>query len=464
MQPDSLAPELVHQIACSLETREDAVSFALTCQYVYSILSQIHLQYIEIRSPLRMPSLWARLSRDDMRASVVRSLTVLPEDTWDIDSVTRDYFDLEEQIPQEYRECSANDHGTGHWNVDQKVLQEWQEELHAALERMKCLRQFRWLRSVPPVSEGENDLWTRLQSLGTVQELQVLDVRHARASGWPSVVASPSFQSFRGLTSFYLQTDETDNTDDDPDVTPLLRMLVVNCPGLEKLRLHLYLLRHIETANADLLVREGLWSNLESLYLEGFNCRPSDLSLFLFHHPALRELKLPCMMPGHGWQDLTLAPGTLPNLHTLECHSPTAAAVLRDSEVASRLVRLRGIDLSDTVCLSAYFKWDFEWEDEHELEEVDLNAEIPSPWKAKLLEGIRTHTSIVSLELDKEPSHSQLAELAEVAPQITELSFCGDYDVKGAECWREARHHSPRLVPLFKDTDQLDRSRESVED
>ncbi|EPQ50367.1 hypothetical protein GLOTRDRAFT_134034 [Gloeophyllum trabeum ATCC 11539] len=351
-------------------------------------------------------------------------------------SVIADYLPMVERTPEEYRECSLVDDGRRYgsdvkWSSE--VVGAREHELGTALRRMQNLHQFRWFRPLPPVSTGEDDLWTILKSLGTVRALHILDLHEKCLPSWPSVVASSSFLSFCGLTSLTLRSEAMDRISEDPDVTPLLQMLVSNCPALENVRLHLHLFTHIETAPADVMVRDGQWPNLTSLYLEGFNCQPTDLAIFLGRHSGLRELRLPCMMPGYRWKDLVLPSGSLPNLRTLECHSPTASALLSNGEVATNLVTLQAIDLHDVVRLAEYFKWDYEWEDEHDLEILELQREIPSPWKAQLLEGIRAHPSITWLELDKEPSHSQVAELAEVAPQITELSFCGDYDRKKRE-------------------------------
>ncbi|EPQ50365.1 hypothetical protein GLOTRDRAFT_141548 [Gloeophyllum trabeum ATCC 11539] len=418
----------------------------MSCRYLYSILRDTHLQYRDIRSPLCKPVLWSRLARDDMRASLTRSLTILPENVFnDMQSVISDYLPMEERVPEEYRECSPVDNGR---NSDvprrREVLHGHEQNLIAALKRMTNLRQFRWFRMPPPVSEGKDDLWTMLNSLGTVEELHVLDLQDLKSSGWRSVVETPSFLSFQGLTFLDLRTDVADRAEDDPDLDPLLRMLV-NCPRLKSLRVHLQLFSQVVAADAEILVQEGRWPQLTSLYLEGFSCQPDSLSAFLSHHEALRELRLSCMMPGYRWRDLSLPQGSLPNLCTLECHSPTAAALLRDPQVAPNLASLRGIDLSDTVRLNDYFLLDYEY-DEPEFGEPDVHKERPSPWKAELLEAIRAHPRITSIEVDKKPTAAQIRELRQVAPQLKELSFCGEYDRKGEHLWHEARFHSPRLV------------------
>ncbi|EPQ50372.1 hypothetical protein GLOTRDRAFT_134038 [Gloeophyllum trabeum ATCC 11539] len=418
-----LPPELLDQIACFIDAREDIISFALACNYFFTTLSQTHLQYRDIRGPLCLVPLWKRLAEDVRSASLVRSLTILPEDSWDLQSVVRDSLPLDFRLPTEYREYDPGPDSRRYDSVP----------VNAALKLMVNLRRFRWFRVPPPVCEEGNDLWRTLGGLGTVRDLHVLDLHDLDLPDWPTVVSSPSFLSLSGLSSLDLRTDALDYSHDEPDLTPLLRMLVNNCPNLVSLRIHLQLFSHDETASAHVLVQDGQWSNLARLYLEGLNCQPSDLSSFLCRHPTLEELRLPCMMPGYRWAQLALPPGNLQNL------------------LAPRLGTLHDIDLNDTVCLSDYFHWDFEWEEEHDINTEDL---VQSPWKRQLLQGISSHPTITSVGLANVSHPSQLLELAGVAPQLTQLSLDLDISIdpqseRQEQDWLRALSHFHHLEHII---------------
>ncbi|KZT25457.1 hypothetical protein NEOLEDRAFT_343389 [Neolentinus lepideus HHB14362 ss-1] len=424
----ALPPETLEVIACNSDCRKDLLSLALSCRYLYSVVSHPHLQYYDIRCRLDLTALWTRLSHpEDGYAGLIHSLTILPNDFWHIDSILRDSLPLEERLPEEYQEYTPLEKVRSA-AIDR--VMEWEEQLNIALKRMKNLRQFRWLHSACVV-EGEGDLWSTLNSLGTIHDLHILDIHIRDIRAAPSlgshIATSSSFLSFRGLSSLDLRTDAYELDNETPDATALLRMLISNCPELERLCLHLVLYTHIDTASADILLRHEGWPNLRFLHLDNFNCTSSALSLFLASHALLEDICLPPMMPRCKWAEVVLPDGALPNLHKLECRSHTGAAMLKNPGALTKLRELRGIDLHDEVDLDVYFSWDDEWWEEHEYDSPDGETVMVSPWKEQLLEGIRNHPSITSVWLDPHDrdvaASSHLLELAAVAPQINQLAF-----------------------------------------
>ncbi|KZT25455.1 hypothetical protein NEOLEDRAFT_1178257 [Neolentinus lepideus HHB14362 ss-1] len=411
-----------------------------------------------------MPALWTRLAHpDDDHAGLIRSLTILPHDPWDIDSVLRDGLPVEERLPKEYQEYTPLEKVR---SAEIDRVMEWEEQLNVALKRMKNLRQFRWFCSAPTV-EGEGDLWSTLNTLGTIRDLHIFDLGLG-----PHIATSSSFLSFRGLSSLDLRTEAYERDNETLDVTALLGMLISNCPDLERLRLHLVLYTHIDTASADMLLGHEGWPNLRFLHLEGFNCTSSALSPFLARHASLEDICLPLMMPGLKWAEVALPDGALPNLHKLECRSHTGAAMLKNPAALMQLRSLRGIDLYDEVDLRTYFSWDDEWWEEHEDDDPDDETAVVSPWKEQLLEGIRNHPSITSVWLETEDTDitkSHLLELAAVAPQITQLALHNTSPVPYTDEkeWLDTLTHFPHLrhliwlrLLLFGDSDsELDQDR-----
>ncbi|KZT25473.1 hypothetical protein NEOLEDRAFT_1133420 [Neolentinus lepideus HHB14362 ss-1] len=448
----TLPPEILDILACNLDCRKDLLSLALSCRYLYSIVSHLHLQYHEIRCRLNMSALWTRLAHpEDGHAGLIRSLTILPNNLCDIDSVMEDSLPLKERLPEEYQEYTPLEDDQS--AVIESVT-EWEEQLNMALKRMKNLRQFRWFRDPPVVEsedESEDDLWSTLNALGTIRDLSILDLCRSSGLG-PYTATWDSFLSFRGLSSLDLKTDAYDIDYEMPDATALLGMLINNCPDLERLCLFLVLYTDNDSADADMLLRHEGWPNLRILRLAGFSCTASALSFFFASHASLEDICLPHMMPGRKWAEVTLPDGALPNLRKLECWSHTAAAMLKSPGALTKLRELRGIDLYDKVNLRTYFDWDDEWWAEHQDEDHDDETAVVSPWRVQLLEGIRNRPSITSLLLeieDLEITKSDLLELAAVAPQITHLVFQPASYALEVEEWLDTFSHFPHLRHLI---------------
>ncbi|TFK47464.1 hypothetical protein OE88DRAFT_809547 [Heliocybe sulcata] len=414
-----LPPELLDNIAAHLDCRKDILSLALCCHCLHSLVSHTHLQYRDIRCRLGLSALWDRLASDDLHAGLLRSLTILPDNVFDIQSVIRDNLLLEERVPDEYQECASDE-------ATVASGREREERLVRALKRAPNLRRFRWFGD-----PGGNNIWETLSALGTVQELHVLDLEREQPP-WVSperaIGTSHSFLSFRGLISFNLRANAFDKEQAVPNAMPLLRMLIDNCTDLQSLTLHLEMYGHMQTVSADPLLCHAGWPDLRNLYLEGFHCTSSTLSPFLASHPFLRDVHLPRMMPGYLWANVVLPDGALPNLRLLECSSHTAAALLRNPRAANGLTSLRGVDLEDELIVDMYFNYasDDEWWDGHADDDHDFETRTGSPWRAQLVEGIRLHPSITSVWLETESSYvptAHVMELATAAPQITELSL-----------------------------------------
>jgi hypothetical protein len=191
---------------------------------------------------------------------------------------------------------------------------------------------------------------------------------------------------------------------------------------------HLYLHSdyhdQFHVVSADLLLREADWPFLRSFQLEGnLSCHGRELQNFLIRHHNITILTLPPMFIGRRWADAKiLAPLTnFPDLKSLTCSSSQAVSILANS--TPQLKNLTGIELLEVVKQEDFFLWDDEYFseiDEEEIEDIITFGEfsIASPWRAPLLDAIKSNPSIVSIEMIQPPDEDSLTLLAEVAPQI----------------------------------------------
>ncbi|TFK47467.1 hypothetical protein OE88DRAFT_1666271 [Heliocybe sulcata] len=458
----ALPPELLENIVADVDRREDVLSLALSCRYLHSLVPPSLLQYRDIRCRLGKSALWDHLASDDLHAGLLRSLTIMPDRCGiSIDSGLRDNLPREERVPDEYREPTS-DEATREPYRKPGMWATWQaeERLIHTLKRLPNLRRFRWFRTpadtVP--NPGHSDVWETVNALGTVQELHVLDFA-GKWSPWmllaPAGDPSSSLLFFPGLTSFNLKGYPFQGEEQRlPDATPLLHMLVDNCPDLQSLTLDLGMEIYARTVCADLLLRPPGWPNLHTLYLDWFHCTSSTLSTFLASHPSLKDIRLSRKMPGYDWTNVVLQDGALPNLRRLECSSHTAAALLKNPRAANGLVSLRGVNLEDELIVDKYFNpgRSDAWWIVHTNDRLDLKTWRASPWKAQLLEGIRLHPLITSVWLGTASSNvpkTHVMELATVAPQITELSLPHDPPNPLDESeWIDTLSHFPNLKYL----------------
>ncbi|KZT25461.1 hypothetical protein NEOLEDRAFT_1178261 [Neolentinus lepideus HHB14362 ss-1] len=436
--------EMLDKVASCIDDREGVLSFGLSSKRLYSIVSKSHLQYCDIRVPLSMPALWARLSRpDDMRASLIRSLTILHDEPVDSESFFRN-FKLERRVLEEYAEEGSRSNVKG----DPVVFNGVDEGgIIPAVRRMINLRQFRWLRQQSVVVFGGDNLWTAINSLPMLKDLHVVDLNDDNDKR--VFATSDSFQSLRGFSSLTLTTAAFYNVGTEPsDTAPLVPMLTEHCPDLQSLDLNLGKYYGVTDPRAGRLLQDAKWRSLRVLHMKGMSCNAADLSKFLCCHPTIEDLQLPEAMPGPTWDSVVLVDDALPNLHVLKCHSPTAAALLKNPKALRCLRILSGIDLDDTVEMEDYFTLDEDWYALHGAEwEDDTTA---SPWKARLLEGINAHPTITSIGSFRFDMPSRLVELAGVTPSLTKLSMEGYYGPSfvSDDEWADALSHFVRLEHL----------------
>ncbi|KAG6809512.1 hypothetical protein H0H92_015984 [Tricholoma furcatifolium] len=131
--------------------------------------------------------------------------------------------------------------------------------------------------------EGAVDVWSALQQLGTIEELEIFD-----SNGYSSDILAPFI-----ITCDTVLVLEMDLGDEQPE----------------------------GPARLDDLFRDVTWPSLRVLRLPGLKCTVAPLTRFLIAHPELEELALAQSMTGPTWSQLDLPSDALCNLRTLHCRT-----------------------------------------------------------------------------------------------------------------------------------------------
>ncbi|THH07331.1 hypothetical protein EW146_g9353 [Bondarzewia mesenterica] len=345
----SLPPEILEEIVTEIPSRNTLLALSKSSRSLAALIIPHHLNFCVIRAHIFRSHLWERLARDGLHAA--NSSREREEAGWPI-----------------ARTQAAS-------------VAEIETTLVSALQRMVRLNEFAWYHVPSPVLTGENDIWSTLQRLGTVRNLDILDMPVTANSDGSKrgIIFSDSFLRLSGLTTLKLHSTAL-NLDVEPDVTPLTDMLEHNCPDLE-------------------------------------------------------ELALGRMMPGCPWEEFgQMLHGTegggeekpiLLRLKILQCSSAQASALLMRPIEA--LEMLSGVEVHDTIKLRDYFDWDDEWAGDHaEDHEEDDSIPIPSRWKTQFLARLRACPSIRHLSLICSIDTRQLDILAMATPHLTRLDVTGD--------------------------------------
>jgi len=170
-----LPSDVLGQVVNHIDDYSDVLNVALSNKALYSVVVPYHLHFRDLRTRLHNPALWSWLSRlDDLRAAQIRSLTILPDADFELYTMTPTAtYDLRERMAPELAPFESRPL-TVHQDLD--ACCEAELNLVSALKRMSCLRRFRWYHVPRPLIEGTDDVWSVLQRLGTVRELDILDV------------------------------------------------------------------------------------------------------------------------------------------------------------------------------------------------------------------------------------------------------------------------------------------------
>ncbi|THH04019.1 hypothetical protein EW146_g10289 [Bondarzewia mesenterica] len=404
----SLPPEILDEIVTEIPSRNTLLALSKSSRSLAALIIPHHLNFCVIRARIFRSHLWERLARDGLHAANVRSMTVLKNN----------FEDAEEAGWPVARTQAAS-------------VAEIETTLVSALQRMVHLNEFAWYHVCPPALTGEDDIWSTLQRLGTVRNLDILDMPDGTNSDRlkKGIIFSDSFLRLSGFTTLKLHSSPLGLLGGKLDLTPLIDMLEHNCPDLESLSLSLYLQNC--TASVSHLLSHVSWPRLHTLRMTGcLGCSSASLAQFLRAHPGIEELALGHMLPGRSWKEFgQVLRGTedgreekpiLPCLKTLQCSSAQAFVLLM--RPIETLETLLGVDVQDTIMLHCYFDWDDEWVEEYgEDPAEDDRLPILSPWKIQFLARLWACPSIRHLSVIHQSHTRQLDILVTVTPHLTRL-------------------------------------------
>ena len=179
--PATLPLDVFDQILNHIDDPCDVLNLALSNKTLYSVAVPRHLHYRDICTPLYNLSLWTLLSiNDDIRASQIRSLSILPDSKYDAPSLHPwKFYDTRKRLDPDFIPDEPEVRGPD-LDVDKYINAE--DIMISALERMVCLRRFVWYRAERPHHGSGDDLWTTLQNLGTVKEIDIYENNKYRPS------------------------------------------------------------------------------------------------------------------------------------------------------------------------------------------------------------------------------------------------------------------------------------------
>lgn len=193
---ETLPHDALSQILDHVDDPSDILNVALCNKFFYSVAVPQHLHYRDIRSRLQNHSLWTWLSRvDDLRASQIRSLTLLPDQESDFYHLSNALYDLRERLPSDFTPDQPIPL-VAFRDADECRMLEL--ALLLALKRMTRLQKVRWYRLPRPLLQDTDDfsIWTTLQNLGTVKELDLYDGEESEIVDTHSFIHSEKVRPF----------------------------------------------------------------------------------------------------------------------------------------------------------------------------------------------------------------------------------------------------------------------------
>ncbi|KAJ3881608.1 hypothetical protein F5051DRAFT_102968 [Lentinula edodes] len=429
---DILPVETLHEIVSSLDSPSDILSFGISSKALADIAIPHHLKFRVFRVRIsRSAAIWRFFAQADLTAGEVRELDILPENISDVchGDYGPDRWMAEPLVPpKELFEGGQAQHFKGRPSFEQTRRDEML--LVDAVKRMKNLRRFGWYRSPPPVIVEQDDLWHTLGTLGSLEELDVVDepfsvLTHAPA-GYIAVkplASTETFLSLRGLKNLTICTHAYDQKQDKVDLTGIVGMLVGN-KDLEKLDLRL---KSPMTLSITPLIITAQWNRLRILHISGrVHCIPSAFLVFLRAHPLIEELALAPLIVGKRWSRKPKSPPSeplLPHLKRLRCKI-FHVVWLVEHGAGAKVTELTGVSLPEQIVMNDVFFDDPDEVDEGDEDDVVLDhsgEEIISPFRGPFLDILKTNRLPLLTKLGIRGNQKDVQDVASAFPHIREF-------------------------------------------
>ncbi|KAG7439839.1 uncharacterized protein BT62DRAFT_1013379 [Guyanagaster necrorhizus] len=305
--------EILDAIVFHIDSKQDLLSLALSCQRMHDIVVPRHLDYRVLRCKVSSISVWNHLIVNRSLAKNVRRLEILDESRTDTDLESTD---------------------------DELGMHERQERyLVSALTKMTTLNSFVWSCNHSPISI--DNVWPTLLKCHSLSEVRINDnMIFGPTSGEDTQVARslvlPSVK-----TASFQSTKHIYGSCQNPELGRIKDMLN-HCPNLEDLNISYARPRPPFAAHipADELFLYGRWPCLTTLTLTNLRGASDAASAFISAHPSLEVLNID-MSP------IALYANSLPRLRELTAHKDVVTAILScPSEEPRPLETIRGARLS----------------------------------------------------------------------------------------------------------------------
>ncbi|KAK0218589.1 hypothetical protein EDD85DRAFT_893785 [Armillaria nabsnona] len=318
--------EILDAIVFHIDSKQDLLALALSCQRMHGIVIPRHLDYRVLRCKVSSISMWNHLIVNRSLARNVRKLEILDERT------SMDALRIPGGIVGTDTDLESTD--------DELAMHEKQERyLVSALTKMTALNMFVWSCNHSPISI--DNVWPTLLKCHSLSEVEIHDNMVFGPTSDENSHAARSLVLPSVKTASFQSTKHIYGSCQNPELGRIKDMLN-HCPNLEDLNISYARPRPPFAAYipADELFLYGRWPSLTTLTLTNLRGANDTASAFLSAHPSLEVLNLDI-------SPIALYPNSLPRLRELTAHKDVTAAILScPSEGPRPLETIKGVRLS----------------------------------------------------------------------------------------------------------------------
>ncbi|PBK86263.1 hypothetical protein ARMGADRAFT_1055330 [Armillaria gallica] len=318
--------EILDAIVFHIDSKQDLLALALSCQRMHGIVIPRHLDYRVLRCKVSSISMWNHLIINRSLARNVRRLEILDERT------SMDALRIPGGIVGTDTDLESTD--------DELAMHEKQERyLVSALTKMTALNTFVWSCNHSPISI--DNVWPTLLKCHSLSEVEIHDNMVFGPTSGEDSQAARSLVLPSVTTASFQSTKHIYGSCQNPELGRIKDMLN-HCPNLEDLNISYARPRPPFAAHipADELFLYGRWPRLTTLTLTNLRGASDTASAFLSAHPSLEVLNLDI-------SPIALYPNSLPRLRELTAHKDVTAAILScPSEEPRPLETIKGVRLS----------------------------------------------------------------------------------------------------------------------
>ncbi|KDQ53363.1 hypothetical protein JAAARDRAFT_210041 [Jaapia argillacea MUCL 33604] len=319
--------ELVDRVIDYVDECPDVLSLALTCRHLKAILIPDHLRYRKLLISLeRLDILETVITRPSLGRNI-RILRVVPR------------IGLYRRFPLDRFCCRTK---------EAEIAAE--SRLALALSLMPNLTKFMWDMYHEP--ETKNMIWENIAATcHRFSDLRCYLLPTFRNHCENTLYHSKIF-NLRHLVKIdlYIATPVWGNS---PVQVDHIGRFLLGCPDLVVLTLAFG-----HSTPLDTVFHQASWACLESLRLEKVACHPTIFDSFLSLHTTIQNLHLTHSVNESLNQDpfdISLSPGSLPNLHTLTIYCGGPHPRIDEFLRYASWRKLRSLELSRMSCLSDVF-------------------------------------------------------------------------------------------------------------